>query len=269
MVTFPGCKINLGLCVTGKRPDGYHDLETCFFPVNWCDALEAIPSSSYSLQVSGADISPGPDNICTKAWQLMHDRFGIPPVSAWLHKAIPHGAGLGGGSADGASMLLMLNTMFQLGQTIPQLEALALLLGSDCPFFIDPKPRIAAGKGEVFSSVKLSLKGMQIVIVKPQGSISTGEAYRHVRIGHPPMPLAEVLEKLPVSEWRNNLVNSFEPHAFQVLPEIPEIIHRLYETGAAYASMSGSGSAVFGLFDKPPELPSFSSGCTVWSVSLS
>lgn len=268
MVTFPGCKINLGLCVTGKRPDGYHDLETCFYPVNWCDALEAIPASSYSLQVSGADISPGPDNICTKAWQLMHDRFGIPPVSAWLHKAIPHGAGLGGGSADGASMLLMLNTMFQLGQTIPQLEALALVLGSDCPFFVNPTPRIATGKGEVFSPVNLSLKGMEIVIVKPQGSISTGEAYRHVRIGQAPMPLREVLEQLPVSEWRNNLINSFEPHAVQVLPEISQIIDSLYESGAAFASMSGSGSAVFGIFHNKPVLPSFGATCTVWSGTL-
>lgn len=268
MVTFPGCKINLGLCVTGKRPDGYHDLETCFYPVNWCDSLEAIPSVSYSLQVSGADLPTGSDNICTKAWQLMHDRFGIPPVSAWLHKSIPHGAGLGGGSADGASMLQMLNGMFQLGQTIPELEALALTLGSDCPFFIDPKPRIATGKGELFSPVRLSLKGWHIAIIKPEGSISTGEAYRHVRIGQPSTPLRDALELHPVSEWREHLINAFEPHAFEAIPEIPRIIGQLYDTGAAYASMSGSGSAVFGLFIDLPVLPAFGKGCTVWTGEL-
>ncbi len=264
MVTFPGCKINLGLCVTGKRSDGYHDLETCFYPVNWCDALEAIPASAYSLQVSGADLSGGPDNICYKAWQLMHDRYEVPPVSAWLHKAIPHGAGLGGGSSDGAAMLVMLNTLFGLGLETSELEALALTLGSDCPFFIDPKPRMATGKGEIFSPVALSLRGMTIVVVKPQGSISTGDAYRHVRIGPSPVPMRELLEQTPVREWRGKLINAFEPHAFRVLPEIPTIIDRLYDQGAEYASMSGSGSAVFGLFREPVEGMTFGGGCTVW-----
>ena len=268
MVTFPGCKINLGLCVTGKRADGFHDLETCFYPVNWCDALEAIPSSTFSLQVSGADLSGGPDNICHKAWQLMHDRYDVPPVSAWLHKAIPHGAGLGGGSSDGAAMLVMLNNMFDLRLATEELEALAITLGSDCPFFIDPKPRMATGKGEVFSPVNLSLKGMTIVIVKPLGSISTGEAYRHVHIGPPPVPMREVLERSPVGEWRGKLINAFEPHAFRVLPEIPKIIDRLYEIGAEYASMSGSGSAVFGLFREPMEGSDFGDGCTVWQGLL-
>jgi len=268
MIVFPGCKINLGLNVTGKRPDGYHDLETCFYPVKWCDALEAIPAASFNLHVSGANLSGGPDNICHKAWKLLHERNGVPPVEAWLHKAIPHGAGLGGGSSDGAAMLNMLNQLFSLGLGISELEALALELGSDCPFFIQPIPRLATGKGEVFSPVDLSLSGMTITLIKPEGSIPTGEAYRHVKIGPPPVPLKTVLETIPVEEWKGKLTNAFEPYAFSVIPELPGIISGLYEAGAAYASMSGSGSAVFGLFRKPVDVSDLAEGRTHWTGLL-
>ncbi|MEY3404676.1 MAG: hypothetical protein RL161_106 [Bacteroidota bacterium] len=268
MITFPGCKINLGLYVTERRPDGFHNLETCFYPVPWCDVLEAIPSVSYSLTVTGTDLPASGDNLVTKAHRLLQEKYGIGPVSTHLHKCLPHGAGLGGGSADGAYMLVLLNKLFKLGLDKTTLESLAIHLGSDCPFFIEPTPKLATGKGEIFSPVELSLKGKFIVLVKPSASISTAEAYRHVQLARPSGSLKEILEKSPVDQWKDLLFNSFEPYAFQQIPQLTEIKSKLYNHGALFAMMSGSGSAVYGLFREAVEIDGFPDDCVVWQGQL-
>lgn len=268
MIVFPGCKINLGLYVTGKRPDGYHNLETCFYAVPWKDILEAVPAEEYKLDITGIDLPSGGDNLCTKAYRLLKDRYNIPPVHAHLHKILPFGAGLGGGSSDGASMLLLLNKFFNLNLPVTELESLAAELGSDCPFFINPSPKIATGRGELFSSVNLSLKGKIIVIVKPPQSVSTADAYRNIKIEKPAVPVKEVIENYPLKGWRNNLFNAFEDYAFSQIPELPEIKEQLYQKGSLFALMSGSGSAVFGIFEQQPDLSGFSTACRIWSGQL-
>lgn len=268
MVAFPGCKINLGLRVLSKRADGYHDLETCFYPVNWSDALEIVPANKWSLKVSGTEFPENTVNICFKAWELMHQLYNIPPVACWLHKAVPHGAGLGGGSADGAAMLRLLNLQFNMDLSNEQLESLASKLGSDCPFFISPIPKIATGRGEIFTPTNLNLKGKFIVVVKPDQSISTAEAYRNVRIEQSTKPLKEILENTPISEWRNHLGNGFEVHAFKTIQELPVIRQRLYDMGAVFSTMSGSGSAMFGIFNSPVDTTNRFNEHTVWSGVL-
>lgn len=269
MVAFPGCKINLGLYVTGKRPDGYHDIETCFYPVAWSDTIEVIPSKSYALHIPGSDLLPDDNNTCSKAFRLLEKKYGIGPVKAWLLKAVPHGAGLGGGSADGAAMLKLLNDTFHLGLETQTLEDLALQLGSDCPFFIRPAARLARGKGELFEDIRLSLKGYHIKIIKVAASINTAEAYRHVQIGAPDFPLREVLEHAPVSEWRGKLFNAFEPYAFSKIPELKAIVENLYQQGALFAGMSGSGSAVFGIFESEPKSTGDPETAMIWTGQLS
>lgn len=268
MIVFPGCKINLGLYVTGKRPDGYHNLETCFYSVPWKDILEAVPAEEYKLDITGIELPSGGDNLCTKAYRILKDRYDIPPVLTHLHKVLPHGAGLGGGSSDGASMLLLLNKLFNLNLIKTELESLAGELGSDCPFFIDPSPKIATGRGELFSAVNVSLKGKIIVIVKPPQSVSTAEAYRNIKIGKPAIQIKEVLENVPLKDWRNNLFNAFEDYAFNQIPQLPEIKEQLYQKGSSFALMSGSGSAVFGLFEQQPDLSGFPANCHIWSGQL-
>ena len=267
MVAFPGCKINLGLYVTGKRADGYHNIETCFYHVPWSDAVEIVPSGSFRLHIPGSSLEPDEQNTCTKAFRLLESRFGIPPVEAWLLKSVPHGAGLGGGSADGAAMLGLLNAQFDLGLQPEQLEETALSLGSDCPFFIRPTPKLATGKGERFQPVDLSLKGYHIRIVKTPASISTAEAYRHVRIGTAAHDLRTTLEG-PIDEWRHRLENVFEPYAFAQIPELPVIIRSMYDEGAVFAGMTGSGSAVFGLYDQEPPQRRYHPDYVVWSGEL-
>lgn len=269
MVAFPGCKINLGLYVTGRRPDGYHNLETCFYPVGWSDAVEVVPADEFSLQLPGSNLPADENNSCTKAFRLMQRKHNIPNVEAWLLKSVPHGAGLGGGSADGAAMLRLLNDLFQVGLDNPTLETYALELGSDCPFFIDPSPKLASGKGEIFSPVNLSLSGYGIRIIKPATSISTAEAYRHVTIDRPKPPLREILEKMTPAEWRGQLLNGFEPYAFNAIPEIAILQSMLYDQGALFAGMTGSGSALFGIFKGIPDLAAAPDGTIQWDGVLS
>lgn len=254
MVVFPNCKINLGLHVTAKRPDGYHDLETCFFPVGWQDVLEILPAEHLSFRCSGIAI-PGDntDNLCLKAYHLLAADYTLPPAEIILHKAIPIGAGLGGGSADASFTLKALNDRFELGASPEQLEAYALQLGSDCPFFIRNKPVIARGRGEIFEPVTLELPGYYFLLVNPGFHVSTGQAYAGVKPKAPARALSEVLAQ-PISTWREELVNDFEASVFSAFPAIAEWKERLYSMGAAYACMSGSGATVFGIFEKKPEL---------------
>jgi 4-diphosphocytidyl-2-C-methyl-D-erythritol kinase len=269
MVSFPPCKINLGLHITGKRPDGYHTIETCFYPVPWHDVLEIVPAQDFSFSVSGHPV-PGAatDNLCVRAYELLKKAYPLKPVSIHLLKIIPIGAGLGGGSSDAAYTLRSLNELFKLGLENAELSEFASRLGSDCSFFIEGKPMIGTGRGEMLSGVALALKGKYLVIIKPEVHISTTEAYRLVTAGAPARDLREVVEKHSPAEWRKLLTNDFEPVLFKKFPIIEAIHQKLYAVGATYAAMSGSGSAVFGLFENEVDLKKDFESLQYWSGYL-
>ena len=253
MVVFPNAKINLGLHVTGKRSDGYHNIETVFYPVPLWDALEIIAGNSspnkISLTVTGNESLSGNDNLCVKAYELLNRDFKIPPVKAHLHKIIPAGAGLGGGSADAAFMLKLLNNTFGLKLDNDVLKKYALELGSDCPFFIEGKSVYATGRGEITEPAELSLKGYFICIVKPPVSVSTVEAYKMVKPQKPQLALSSAIRE-PVVKWKDLLINDFEKEVFKKYPVILTVKEKLYDAGAMFALMSGSGSAVYGIFNR-------------------
>jgi len=252
MICFPNAKINLGLHILSKRTDGYHNLETVFYPIDKCDALEIVPAEKgkTTLSQTGIQVDGKPeDNLVMKAYNLLKKDFDLPEITIYLRKQIPAGAGLGGGSSDAAFMIKMLNDFAGLKLSTKQMEEYAGLIGADCPFFIQNKPVFAEGTGTVFSPVTISLSDYHIVVVKPPVSVSTKEAYAQMKPQQPAIPLKEVI-RLPVNEWKNYLVNDFESGVFAQYPEIKEIKQRMYAEGALYASMSGSGSAVFGIFDK-------------------
>lgn len=257
MKTHPNCKINLGLHVVGKRPDGYHDLETIFLPVESLrDELE-ITEGALSMQQNGITLDNAPeDNLCMKAWRLLHEEFGIPEVSIRLKKGIPFGAGLGGGSSDAAFTLKMLNEMFSLGLNNSQLEQYAVRLGADCAFFIKNKPAYATGIGDQLEPVELRMKDEEyrIVIEIPEGEhVSTKEAYSGLDLSRTKRnthcDLREAVKR-PIDEWRNLIVNDFETSVFPAHPAIVALKEEMYRHGALYASMTGSGAAVFGIFPK-------------------
>lgn len=248
MITFPHAKINLGLNVTEKRQDGYHNILSCFYPVSWSDALEILPAKQFAYSSSGLSIrGEDKDNLCIKAYHLLKKKYGLPPIQMHLHKVIPMGAGLGGGSSDAAFVLKSLDILFNLSLTVKDLMDYAGSLGSDCPFFIQDKPVIASGTGNNFEPVALSLQGYNLIIVNPGIPISTVEAYAGIKPQFPDVDIRKIL-KLPVNEWKGTLVNDFEPSIFEKYPEIAAIKLKLYALGAEYASMSGSGSSVYGLF---------------------
>jgi 4-diphosphocytidyl-2-C-methyl-D-erythritol kinase len=258
LVVFPNCKINLGLHILRKRGDGFHDLETVFYPAALQDALEIITAPAGTepvLHTTGLLIDGSPeDNICLKAYGLLKKDFSqLPPVQLHLHKLIPAGAGLGGGSADGAFTLLLLNRKYRLGLTEEQLIRYALQLGSDCPFFIKNKPCLARGRGEELQELDLDLSGCKLLLVNPKIHINTGWAFSQLRPNEDRPSLKELAQS-PVSAWKDFLVNDFEGPIFSRFPEIGGIKDRLYGMGALYASMSGSGSTVYGLFPKELEL---------------
>lgn len=251
MVAFPGCKLNLGLHILAKRPDGYHTINTCFYPLPWTDVLEFLPSPSWAFAQSGLTIPGGEgDNLCVKAHHLLDLDFHLPPVQGQLHKIIPMGAGLGGGSADAAHSLRLLNDIFSLALSRERLTAYARQLGSDCTFFIQDQPAFGAGRGDDLEPIELTLKGLYLVVISPLIHVSTAMAYASVT----PAPAAEDLRTVlrqPVAEWKARLVNDFEPSVFHRYPELQNIKQHLYSMGAVYASLSGSGSSLFGLFDRP------------------
>ena len=260
MICFPNSKINLGLYVTGKLPNGYHNLQTGFYPVPFHDVLEIIaqpPTNQTTLSITGIAIENNASNSCLKAYELLKADFPqLPPVDIHLHKAIPAGGGLGGGSADGAFTLLLLNKKFHLHLDEETLIRYALRLGSDCPFFIINKPCLASGRGEVMTPIRLDLSDYKIVIVNPGIHVDTGWAFKQIKCEAPAIPVAEVLQQ-PVSEWKAGLQNVFEPAVFAAHPAIGDIKDQLYQKGAIYAAMSGSGASVYGLFKKE-ETVSFS-----------
>lgn len=268
MVSFPSCKINLGLQVIRKRPDGYHDLETCFYPVPWNDILEIIPSEKFSFTASGL-IIPGreEENQCVKAYALLESKFNLPAVQIHLHKVIPTGAGLGGGSSDGAFTLRTLNEIFTLGLSIDELRSFAAQLGSDSSFFIEDRPMLGSGRGELLTEISVNLKGYFLVLIKPDIHVSTADAYAGITPGAPVNSLSSVLQ-LPVDQWKDTLVNDFEQSVFKRNPVIKSIKSSLYGQGAIYASMSGSGSSVFGIFKSPVDLTEQFAGMRYWGGEL-
>jgi 4-diphosphocytidyl-2-C-methyl-D-erythritol kinase len=257
MITFPNCKINLGLWVIQRRPDGYHDIQTVMMPVPWCDILEIVPTkgSETTLTITGIPIdSPVENNLCYKAWRLMAEKYPVPPVSIHLHKVIPAGAGLGGGSSDASYTLRMLNSMFNLKLDNEALRSLAVQLGMDCPFFIENVPALSTGRGEFLKAVSLNLDGYYLAIVKPPVHVSTAAAF----LGTKPIFRENSIDgitDLPVQNWKRELHNDFEDTVFDLYPEIQDIRNILYRHGAIYSALSGSGSAVYGLFtEKPAEI---------------
>lgn len=250
MTVRTGVKINLGLRVLGKRPDGYHELETLFVPFDgFGDELSVEPADVFGISIEGGGWDPMSD-LTARAWKLLHEEAGIPPVNIRLVKGAPVGAGLGGGSADAAAALRLLNELFSLGLDDAALASRAAALGSDCPFFIFGRPMFGTGRGEVLEPFDIDLDAYEIKVEVPRGvAVSTAEAYRGVLASRNPdtMPLREALA-CPVSQWREVLVNDFEATVFPVHPEIEALKRDFYGRGAIYAAMSGSGSAVFGLW---------------------
>jgi 4-diphosphocytidyl-2-C-methyl-D-erythritol kinase len=266
VVSFPPCKINLGLSILSKRADGYHDLETCFYPVPWHDVLEVIPSAEFEFTTSG-NIIPGivEDNLCVKAYQLLKKKFDLPPVKIHLHKVIPSGAGLGGGSSNAAYTLRLLNEKFSIDLSSEELMEYAAKLGSDCAFFIQDNPMIGTGRGEILREVAVSLKNKFLVIVKPDIHVSTADAFAGVTPRQPQYSIADIVTNRPVTEWKQFLKNDFEESVFKKYPLIKTLKDKLYENGAVFSSMSGSGSAVLGIFNTELDMAAQFSGATVWS----
>ncbi len=264
MITFPNAKINIGLHITEKRADGFHNLESCFYPIAWADVLEAVPAADFSFSSSGIAI-PGDatKNLCVKAYQLLKQDFDLPPLATHLLKIVPIGAGMGGGSSDAAFMLKMLNEIGKCGLSTAELEQYARQLGSDCAFFIQNRPQYCYEKGDQFADISLNLKGKYIVLVYPNFAISTAEAYAGVKPQLPEVNLLETLQR-PMQEWRHNIKNDFEAGLFPKYPILAQIKEKMYEYGAIYASMTGSGSTIYGIFDKPIHLQNNFPSSTVW-----
>ena len=270
MICFPNAKINLGLHVISRRPDGYHNLETIFYPLDLRDALEIIPGSSsgsneHRFFQTGNAIEGTPDeNLVMKALRLISAKKKIPPIDIHLLKKIPTGAGLGGGSSDAAFMLRLLNDTFSLGYTHKQLRGLAAQLGADCPFFIDNTPSYATGIGDKLKPVEINLDPYFLLLVKPDIAVSTKEAYGMITPRKPELSLKKII-KMPVTDWRGWMINDLEIPIFRKYPEIWLIKEQMVHLGAIYASMSGSGSAVFGIFEKEPSWQTLFSRHFVWA----
>ncbi|WP_455638720.1 4-(cytidine 5'-diphospho)-2-C-methyl-D-erythritol kinase [Parabacteroides sp.] len=268
MIYFPNAKINLGLNVVSKRPDGYHNIETIFYPIPVKDALEVVEAKTQSFSQTGIQVdAPVEKNLVIKALNLLKTSYDIPPLEIHLLKAIPFGAGLGGGSADAAFMLKLLNDFCRLNLPAEELEKTAASIGADCPFFIRNTPVFASGTGNIFEPVELSLKGYYLCLVKPDVAVSTPEAYSLVTPTAPAVSLKEIITS-PIEEWKDTMVNDFEKSVFAKHPVIARIKEELYQAGAVYASMSGSGSSVFGLFETPTQLKGQFNDCFVWEGQL-
>jgi 4-diphosphocytidyl-2-C-methyl-D-erythritol kinase len=264
LITFPNCKINLGLNVVGKRQDGYHDVETVFYPLALRDVLEIINDQTFKAENAAQPGDPGArfvttglpingnasKNLCVKAYQLLQAEFpDLPAIEIYLHKAIPIGAGLGGGSADGTFTLSLLNKKFRLKLSTDQLLDYALRLGSDCPFFVLNKPSFGTGRGEFLRKIDLDLSMYSFVVVHPGIHISTPWAFEQLSPAAPAKSILEIIRQ-PIFTWKKELVNDFETAVLKHHPQLPKIKLQLYEAGAIYASLSGSGSCFYGIFPK-------------------
>ena len=266
MLVFPNAKINIGLNVVEKRADGYHNIETVFYPIGLCDALEVVVSDScsdYSFSSSGIVIDGDPEhNLIVQAFRLLRSQFQFPPLDISLCKQIPFGAGLGGGSSDASFMLKLLNELFELKLKPAKLQKLAAQLGADCPVFIKNKPVFASGIGDVFKPIKFSLKGYFLLLVKPDIHVATPDAYSLVVPREPDFSLLEMIQQ-PITEWKGKIVNDFERSVFSKYPAIGELKDKMYEMGAHYAAMSGSGSSVYGIFESEPVVDNAFDDCFI------
>ncbi|TAJ14165.1 4-(cytidine 5'-diphospho)-2-C-methyl-D-erythritol kinase [Marinilabiliaceae bacterium JC017] len=258
MICFPNAKINLGLNIINKRSDGYHNIETVFLPIGLRDVLEVVHNcegkQDYTWGNTGIVVDTPPENnICIKALRLMQQEVALSPIQIHLHKHIPFGAGLGGGSADAAFMLKLLNDFFELSLSNEKLKEMAVKLGADCSFFVDNMPAYATGIGEIMEPVTLNLEGYHLVLIVPDIHVSTPEAYSLVVPKKPDVCVKDSIKR-PVEEWKDSIKNDFEISVFSKYPAIAELKQMLYDKGAVYASMSGSGSSVYGIFREEPEL---------------
>lgn len=273
MLFFPNAKVNIGLKVIRKRPDGYHDIETIFCPVAICDMLEFVPgpsSASDKIRLTVTGMMEGVDpekNLVVKAYHLLARDYKLPPLSVHLHKLIPVGAGLGGGSSDAAFMLKNLNSSFELGITEEGLCDYASALGSDCAFFIKNKLMLGYERGNRFRDVSFNDHQLEILVVNPGIHVNTADAYAGVSPGSSGTSLEELVRQ-PLEDWRNNITNDFEDTVFSKYPNIGILKEQMYTAGAIFASMSGSGSSVYGLFRKVPEIKEMFQGMFCWKGAL-
>lgn len=252
MIMFPPCKINLGLSIRNKRSDGYHELETIMYQLPYCDILEITREQDFSFYSTGLQIQGDfSDNLCVKAFEIMRHKYGIEPVRIHLHKQIPMGAGLGGGSADGTYTLLALNQLYDLSLNQQTLRELALELGSDCPLFVNKHAQLAKGRGELLEPVNLDLTGYYIQLINLGIHVSTAEAFTGVGFSNGLGDLERIIGRSP-SAWKERLHNDFEDSVFKTHPELAELKEKLYQNGALYASMTGSGSTLYGIFSSSP-----------------
>lgn len=269
MISFPNAKINLGLNIIEKREDGFHNLESCFYPVTWHDILEIIPAQKVSFQSSGLEIPGNPEeNLCLKAYRLLNRDFAIGPVAIHLHKIIPIGAGLGGGSSDAAFALKTLNELFNLYLEEDMLCQYARQIGSDCAFFIKNLPTLATEKGDRFENISIDLSSKCLVLVYPNIHVDTADAYSGITPSVPSKKIAGIIENEPPQNWKDLLINDFENTVFKKFPVLQRIKNELYELGAEYASMSGSGSVLLGLFEDMPTLPDEYNSYKLWKGKL-
>ncbi|MDR2937723.1 MAG: 4-(cytidine 5'-diphospho)-2-C-methyl-D-erythritol kinase [Prevotellaceae bacterium] len=269
---FSNAKINLGLHVTQKRADGFHNIETLFVPVAWRDMVEVLPAPAQpdvSISCTGLPIEVEPEkNLCVRAYRLLQKEVELPAVQIFLHKIVPSGAGLGGGSSNAAVVLCALNRLFSLALSQKELQSYAAQLGSDCAFFTYNTPMLATGRGEILQPAEVKLQGYELLIVKPPVSVSTAEAYAGVTPRQPASDLQSIVRQ-PLSTWKESLVNDFEPSVFAKFPQLRSVKNQLYSSGAVYAAMSGSGSSLFGIFEKAPEnAAQVFEGCTVFRQGL-
>lgn len=273
MITFPNAKINIGLNVVMKREDGFHDIETIFYPLSLCDVLEIIENKElyrgeYTYHPSGIIVDcEVEDNIIVKAYKLLSQDYNFPAIDIYFHKNIPFGAGLGGGSADAAYMLKLINDKFSLNISEEKLEEYSSRLGSDCAFFIKNKAVYAHGRGELFENVNISLKGKFIILVKPNIAVPTGEAYSGIIPKASSFDLKQISSK-DINDWKDVIHNDFEDSVFKQFPAIMDLKDMLYREGAIYASMTGSGASVYGIFDKEVDLKEKLNNCYNWSSKL-
>lgn len=255
MLKFSNCKINIGLDIVAKRPDGYHDLVTAMVPVPWHDIIEIIPADATSLVCLGNHVDCQPEkNLVMKAYRAMAARFDIRPYKIILQKIVPDGAGLGGGSADATATLQLINEYEGLGLSNEEIAAIASNIGADCPFFAYNQPMLATGTGTTLRPINISLSGLYMLIAKPEGvSISTKQAYAGVTPRQPKKPLEQLLS-LPIEQWQGLVKNDFEPSIFALAPQVEKLKELMLIEGAVYASMSGSGSSVYGIFREEPDI---------------
>jgi len=272
MILFPKAKINLGLSITGKRPDGFHNIETIFYPINLCDALEFVEAGhseeSDILTATGTETgSSADDNLVMKAVKLLRAKRSFPILKIHLHKAIPSGAGLGGGSSDASFMLKSVNRHFSLDISNEELHSMALSLGSDCPFFLECEPSFASGRGEILKPLNLDLGRYFLVLLNPGIGVNTREAYQNCSPEPSRYNLSDI-EKAEINEWKNFLFNDFEEYVFRKHPVIGDLKQGLYQSGALFSSMSGSGSSVFGIFPEKPGLSGNLNDYLIWEGGL-